>query len=218
MKNIIVLIKLCFRSLCKKYVWHCYVDSFVFHSVSAFQFVREVTHDVSVESSTCSLHYNTLYSFDMSASLCPLLLLVICRMHWMRKYHRNNHWSWCSYLSYNTTSFVPVYLSTHNVSLSLSYVIFSCSYEYLLPKVFRLLLNLTSAPTLSTSRAFAGINSSLHRHPIDFTVEYVYRSLIIHLEVRMYKLHANIRWLCILVILLLLALRTFWTSSPVNIG
>ena len=39
-----------------------------------------------VEYSTCSLYFNMCF-FDVSASLYPLLLLVICRMHSVREYH-----------------------------------------------------------------------------------------------------------------------------------
>ena len=84
-------------------------------------------------------------------------------------------------------------LLTHNPSLYLLFCEFPLLSRVPTCQVHRHLLNLTSAPT---SRAFAGINSLLHCHSTDFMGKYVYRSLIIHPQVRdspLNRFHGKVR-------------------------
>ena len=140
----------------------------VFLALNAFKSVWEVTHDLLY-----LVEYPTVYTARCvlltSASLYPLVLLVISRMH----------------SNVNTTVVIADPVTVHFTNTQpfsiFCFAELPCFRDYPRAKRLRYLPDLTSAPT---SRAFVGINSSLQRHPADFAVQYVYRFLPILPQVK----------------------------------
>ena len=130
-------------------------------------------------------HYTTILCVFFTCLLVVyLLVLLVChRMYLIRKsLHLSLILKALPTHASLTTSSVPVYFT--NTHCFYIFMLRRTPLPYAsssLPNVLRHLPDLARSPT---SRAFAGISSSLHRHPINFTVQHVYRSLIIHLYVK----------------------------------